>query len=400
MKVAVVGLGFVGLTLAVKLAEKGLDVLGIESDKSKVRGLLMGTAPFKEPGLNELVTSTISSSKLKVVSSDDREEIRVRGPCDVIIITVGTPVKDGVVDLDALTAAKPLVVDLLGSESVVALRSTVGVGTCRRFESELRQMIPNGKEFLGVCSVPERTAEGVALTELESLPQLIGANDSRAKGKIQDVFSRLANECIALESTEEAEFAKLVSNCYRDFSFSIANLFHYAAEDLGLDSARVLAAVNYRYARANVPKPGPVAGPCLEKDAYIFAASLGACSEDIRDLALSLRRNNELLVPRVVDKVFRFCESHVVKRICVCGIAFKGSPPTDDIRGSLALPVVSSLADFFQVVLHDFEVQGEVCVANQVYEICKDLPEADLYVIMNNHHGYEDFRGVAINAWQ
>jgi UDP-N-acetyl-D-mannosaminuronic acid dehydrogenase len=397
MKIGVLGLGFVGLTLAVKLSEKGFNVLGIEKDRGKLELLKDGRAPFQEPGLDMQVSTAQKNGKLCVVHPADISNNKDENQCDIIIVTVGTPVVNEQADLSALRDVKPIILKLLKADSVVALRSTVAVGTCRNYEAELLAANAN---FLGVCSVPERTAEGVALQELEELPQIVGANSKKVAERIIDVFSQLASQCIELNSTEEAEFSKLISNCYRDFSFSIANLFQFAAEDLNLDGERVIKAVNYRYPRASIPRPGPVAGPCLEKDAYIFAASLNSSSADIKDLVIRLRKNNESIVDRIVARVFQYAKTKSVRKICICGIAFKGSPTTDDIRGSLSIPVAVLLKETFELVLQDYQYSGDIDIAGELLPVQQNIPEdVDLYILMNNHKKYENFQKDHIDAW-
>src|SRR5699024_11583227 len=123
-----------------------------------------------------------------------------------------------------------------------------------------------------LAMAPERTVEGMAMAELTTLPQIIGGRDEASLAAASDLFGTLGVEIVPVASPKEAEFAKLVSNTWRDLQFAFANELAYVADLAGVDVYRVIEAAGHNYDRLNLALPGPVAGPCLDKDDYILAA--------------------------------------------------------------------------------------------------------------------------------
>ena len=322
--VCVVGLGYVGLTLATAFAVAGLRVAGVERNPSVVAEIAAGRSPFHETGLDDAVTKVVASGLLTAVGLD-----APLPPAAAYVITVGTPVRDGQVFLGDLESAVRRVATDMPDGALVVLRSTVRVGTTNGIAAEVLR--ESGTSF-SLAMAPERTIEGKALAELSSLPQIVGGIDERSTELAAALFGRLGVEIVRVESAEAAELAKLASNTYRDLQFAYANELAYLADTIGIDVFDVITACNHGYERMNVAKPGPVAGPCLEKDAYILANSAELHGTHA-PLVMTARRTNEAITEHVVTMV---ADLPTPDRVAILGLAFKGRPETSDVRGSMA----------------------------------------------------------------
>lgn len=337
-EVGVVGLGYVGLTLATALAETGVKVLGVEKRADVVELLRDGKPHFAELGLDQVLVSVLASGNLVVSASFPQNT-----SCEIYIISVGTPLDEqGNTRLDFLENATQEVAANMHEDALVILRSTVRVGTARNVVTPILQA--SGKSF-SVAMCPERTLEGQAMSELRELPQIIGADDRSVRDRAAMLFGKLTKTTIQVSSLETAEIIKLVDNKYRDIQFAFANEVARACEPYGVSAYEVIQSGKLGYRRTNVPLPGLVGGPCLSKDPHIFAQSL---QEHGVNLALSLagRQVNEGQPAETVA----FVSSEMYRRgmpedakIAILGMAFKGVPETDDLRGSMALKVIEAV---------------------------------------------------------
>ncbi len=343
--VAVIGLGYVGLTLAVALADAGFVVTGVESDPEKVRALLLGESYVEEEGIDVILADLIERKQLQIGRA-------VPGDCDVYIITVGTPVIPGATGPKVISTyveeAAESVGRVLSRGDLVILRSTLPVGETRLLAEKYLEPISGldcRKEF-GVAFAPERTAEGVALKELRELPQIIGALSEDALESTVALFRAISPHILRASSVEAAELAKLANNTYRDVTFGFANELARVCHEHGVSTGEVVDLANIGYKRGGLPKPSPgVGGPCLTKDPYIFA-SHGDLSSS---LALVGRRSNEIMPSFVVSRILEIlrtigCDPEKVKLV-VAGLAFKGEPETGDLRSSTGVTILELLAE-------------------------------------------------------
>jgi UDP-N-acetyl-D-mannosaminuronic acid dehydrogenase len=237
---------------------------------------------------------------------------------------------------------------------------------------------------------PERTLEGRALIELKTLPQVVGGIDTVSTFRASQLFSFLTPSVVRVNDPETAELVKLINNTQRDYTFAFANEVATICDTLGLSAAEVISSGNLGYSRANLPMPGPVGGPCLEKDPYILAQSLEDRGFEPR-LAIGARRWNEALPQRTTDLLAEALEGRAVSRIAVVGLAFKGRPETSDLRGTLAKPLIDHLrARFPDAVLVGWDpiVESDDVATlglRPVGSIAEAFAGSDLVVIQNNH---------------
>ncbi len=387
-RVVVVGLGYVGLTLAVALARRGIPVVGVEKREAVVHATNAGTPHFSEVGLNAALESTVRSGHLSATTS-----IAEAPPADYYIITVGTPLKAGTHEprLDMIEQATREVEGHMPEGASVILRSTVRIGTTRNVVKPILDQA--GKEYhLAMC--PERTLEGDALRELAMLPQIIGGLTPRAADLAAALFSRLTNTLVRVSDPETAEMIKLIDNTSRDVRFAFANEVARACDAIGINANEVIRYGKLGYSRTDVALPGLVGGPCLEKDPHILLSSVSGLGVNLEITAAS-RTVNERQPRETVDAIVAKLRERGEGpfTVAVAGIAFKGRPETDDLRGSMSLHIIDELlarSEVGSVRVFDSVVPREnlealpqnVEVAGDFFTACTD---ADAVVIANNH---------------
>lgn len=387
--VCILGLGYVGLTLAVALVNAGFRVSGTERNKAVAAIIRSGRAHFSEEGLDIHLQAALESGKLTIY-----DEIPPGLGATVYIVTVGTPVNDRhkVRIAPLQNALGDVRRSMVGGEMII-LRSTVGVGTCR---TVVKPILDSAGVPYDLAFCPERTIEGSALQELASLPQIVGGMTSAAAERAAALFGRLTPDTVFVSSIDAAEMVKLINNTYRDLTFAFANEMAAAAEAAGISAIEVLKAANHKYPRGGIPLPGPVGGPCLEKDPYILVEAFAAYGF-IPEIALAGRRFNETLPERVVQSLRRLVGSSAeVRKVAVLGLAFKGNPPTSDLRGSLAIPLVEQLRKAFlsaMVIGYDPLVDRREAASNDIVTsetMAEAIRDADIVVIQSNHSEFRE----------
>ncbi|HEV7344493.1 MAG TPA: nucleotide sugar dehydrogenase [Devosia sp.] len=389
LRIAVVGLGYVGLTLSVALARRGVKVYGIEKRSQVVEMTNKGIPHFSEVGLDAALEEVTQSGMFVAAESLDGVQ-----PLSQYIITVGTPLKQGthMPRLDMIQQATEQVAAHMGNGASVILRSTVRVGTTNEVVRPI--LDATGRKFhLSMC--PERTLEGDALRELATLPQIIGGVDDAAADLAASLFSRLTHTIVRVASPETAEMIKLVDNTSRDVRFAFANEVARACDALGINALDVIRFGKLGYARTNVALPGLVGGPCLEKDPHILLSSVADAGIDL-EITRASRLVNERQPAETVDHIVDLLEKRGLKApftATIAGLAFKGIPETDDLRGSMSLKVLdamkasgkfATLRAFDKVVSRD---QMEALPYDlQVHDTLEAaVSGSDVLIIANNH---------------
>jgi UDP-N-acetyl-D-mannosaminuronic acid dehydrogenase len=388
--VCILGLGFVGLTLAAVLADVGFHVIGVEIRPEVREKLAAGTVHFYEPGLDGHLRRATQSGRLEV-----HHEIPKDCRATVYVITVGTPLgPDGRVNLDSVRRIAGEIAERLRDDDLIILRSTVKIGTTQHVVQPILQA--SGKRFQ-IAFCPERTVEGEALAELRVLPQIVGAPDLATVARAAQFFSFITPTVVRVSTIETAEMIKLIDNARRDVAFGYANEVARMCDAIGISAAEVIQSGRFGYTRTDIPMPGPVAGPCLSKDPHILVESLEQFGVK-PEITASARYVNERQVTELVaflkGRLTRDAGFPEAPRIALLGIAFKGKPPTDDTRGTMAITVHAALGAAFpdaNIVAHDFIVDPAMLRAinmNPVGDLKDAFDQASLVVILNNHAGY------------
>jgi len=376
--ICVFGLGYVGLTLAISLASKGHIVHGVEINDTILDSLDHGKAHFYEPKLDELIRTVIRNKTFTYSNCSDLDK-----KYSTYIITIGTPLdKDKIVNLSMIDRVTNQLCKIVESDSLVILRSTVKIGTTRKICQQFIDLCGYSPK-LAYC--PERTVEGAAMEELLMLPQIIGGIDNESTKQANAIFSTLTPTTIEVSSPESAEMVKLIDNVSRDTLFGLANEFAIACDELNLSASEIIFAGSRSYKRSILPLPGPVGGPCLEKDTYIYNQSFDSF---IPRITLAGRHSNESLIEHAI----RFIDLNFnPSSVAILGMAFKGEPPTSDLRGSVSLNLIKQIRlrwkNVSLTVYDQYVDHGELSKLDQEIQVAKTIKDAisnkNLVIIMN-----------------
>jgi UDP-N-acetyl-D-mannosaminuronic acid dehydrogenase len=316
------GGGHVGLPLALAFADTGWRVGIYDIDRAKLDRIGRGEMPFREDGADELLPRILETGRLELSA-----EPSMMGRTQRLLVVVGTPVDEF---LHPSITIFEKTVDEIGPHvakgALVILRSTVYPGTTEY----VTQRLDEQQRHVDVAFCPERIAEGFALKELRTLPQIIGADTDRAAERAEEVFRQLGTKTIRT-TTKEAELAKLFTNTWRYMKFAVANQFLMIADQAGVNYTNVLDAIRDDYPRArDLPGPGFAAGPCLFKDTM----QLAAFTADHFPMGQAAMQINEGLPAYMVSALERRYGSLKGRRIGILGMAFKAE--SDDTRASLS----------------------------------------------------------------
>ena len=316
------GGGHVGLPLSLTLADAGLCVGIYDTSQTTLDRIAGGEMPFLETGADELLHKVLATGRLELGTDGSIIE-----RTQTLIIVVGTPVDEFLgPSMTVFERVVNQVAPHLRDGALVILRSTVYPGTTEYVTHHLAEAGCN----VDVAFCPERIAEGHALEELQTLPQIIGADDDRAAERATALFQNLVSKTVRV-STKEAELAKLFTNTWRYMKFAVANQFFMIADQAGLDYTNVLRAIREDYPRAqDLPGPGFAAGPCLFKDAM----QLAAFTSDHFPMGQAAMQVNEGLPAYIVAALERRYGGLKDKTIGILGMAFKAE--SDDTRASLS----------------------------------------------------------------
>ncbi len=378
------GGGHVGLPLALVFASKGRQVIVHDLAEDTLDEIRRGRVPFEERGAEELLREALAAGRLTLTS-----DVACLGRASVVVVTIGTPVDEHLSpDLMVMRRWLDSALPRLFDGQLLVLRSTVYPGTTEWLAQQLKLA---GKR-IDVAYCPERVVQGLAVEELQSLPQLVSGTTPRARQRAAALFEQIAPEVVPLEPLE-AEFAKLFTNAYRYIQFAAANQFYMIANTAGVDYAKILRALKQNYSRArDIPGSGLAAGPCLLKDTMQLAAysenqfSLGAA-------AMMVNEGLALYIASEMGKKYPLGEMTVG----LLGMAFKAD--NDDIRSSLSYKLRKSLSLKAREVLSTDPLVRRDPTLQPLEEV---IERSDVLVLCVPHSAYQglDLRGKpVIDVW-
>lgn len=358
-RIGIVGLGYVGQTVAAFLADRGFDVLGLDVDEAVVERLDAGEVTIEEEGVAEPVAAAHAEDRLAATTDYDALAGR-----DAILVTVGTPLdEDNRPDESAVASVAASLGPVLTDDALVVLKSTITPGTTEEvfaatIEEETGKVA--GRDY-NLCFSPERLAEGTAMRDLATIPVIVGGVSERCGERAAALFEQAGLETHPVGSPREAEMAKLACNVWIDLNIALANELALVAEEQGVDVFEVIRAANTLPKgdhHVNILYPGAgVGGSCLPKDPLFLDALASDHGLDI-ELPRTSRRVNDRMPGHMRDLVEAALGDLEGRRVAVLGLAFKGG--TDDLRHTPAGPLVDALAEAgADVVGHDPLVSKE-----------------------------------------
>ncbi len=366
------GAGHVGLPLSLMFAKHGFRVTLVDSDASKIEMLKKGEFPFMEDGGVELLQEVKDENILFCT------EHKLISECDVVVLTVGTPVDEHLnPDLAPVFEVVDQIKPYLRKGQILVLRSTLFPG----MSEKIYALLQAENIDVGVSFCPERIAQGKALIELEQIPQIISGSDEKTLETVKSIFSTMTSSVIELDM-KEAELAKLFSNAWRYIKFAVANQFYMIATEKEMDFYKIRHAMMFDYERAaDFPMAGFAAGPCLFKDTMQLASfnrqnfALGHASMLI----------NETLPDFLVEQVKAKQPLEGVN-VGILGMAFK--PDNDDSRESLAFKLRKLLQyEGANVFCTDPYIQDDTYISQESV-----LDSCDLIFVGCPHVNYRDIK--------
>jgi len=390
-RITVVGTGYVGLVTAIGLADFGNTVIACDIDKSIIDKLSKGIPTIFEHDLEEYLKRNIESGRLMFSSQID---FSIKN-ADVVFVGVGTPDKpDGSADLSQIEAVVDAVAHNMNGHKIIAVKSTVPVGTNRWIENRLKT--ETGSTNFTVVSNPEFLREGRAMQDFFHPDRVvIGCEDESAKEVLKEIYRPLylIQTPFVWCNFETAELIKYASNAFLATKISFINQMANLAEALGADIHQVAKTMGMD-GRIS-PKflhPGPgFGGSCFPKDTKAVAA-MGKKHNVQMTIVEEVIRANEQQKIRVVERLKTILGSMKAKNVAVLGVAFKAE--TDDVRESPAIAVVEKLLEEgASVRVHDpkaldnfkklFADRIEYCE-----RIMDTLDEADCLLVMTEWNSY------------
>ncbi len=364
------GGGHVGLPLSLALADAGLRVGVFDINEQTLDRIGRGEMPFLENGADDLLGRVLESGRLELGTSPD-----MIGRADAVVVVIGTPVDEFLgPSMRVFERAVDQLAPRLRDGALVVLRSTVYPGTTAYVAAAFAERGCH----VDIAFCPERIAEGHALEELHSLPQIIGADDDPAAERAGALFGRLAAKTIRT-SSKEAELAKLFTNTWRYMKFAVANQFFAIADQAGVDYTNVLRAIREDYPRAaDLPGPGFAAGPCLFKDTM----QLAAFTSDHFPLGQAAMQINEGMPAYIVSALERRHGTLRGRTVGILGMAFKAE--SDDIRASLSFKLRKLLEWAGATVL----ATDPYVIDDRLVPLEEVMERADTLVIGAPHRAY------------
>ena len=371
--VTIVGTGRVGLPLALSFLKNGLKVNGIDQDEKRVKCITTKKMPFNEPGYQEILEHHDFLLDNDISKISDSE---------YIVITVGTPLQKHIeIELNDIKQVINQVSVYLKKGQTIILRSTVAPKTTefvRRYLEKKTGYKVGNAIFIAYC--PERIAEGKALKELETLPQIIGVADAESGRRAERLFRHLVKD-IFITDYVTAELSKLFSNISRYIYFAVSNHFMVIADEFGGNIYEIIKMMNHKYPRQIIANPGLTGGTCLRKD-------FGMINEHIpyMDLLLSAWKTNEYIPNFLVSHILKRTQIHD-KTIAVLGYTFKKD--SDDARDSLTPKLIRyidrQVPKEIRICEPNFPLEFKYENGMTNHRMEEALKEADIVFLAVNH---------------
>jgi UDP-N-acetyl-D-mannosaminuronic acid dehydrogenase len=372
--VSVVGLGRVGLPLALSFADRGLKVLGVDHDPRILNRLRRGRMPFEEPGMPEVLERVRSARRLRL-----GEEAARAARAKNIVLTLGTPSFSHIEsDLSQIRSAVDDLLPVLSPGHALILRSTIAPGTTEFVAGyiEKRSGLRAGEDVF-VAHAPERIAAGRFLEEISTLPCIVAGVGETSTERTAELFSVLGAP-IERTTPVQAELAKIWTNILRYAMFALPNLLMMDCERYGANVFEVIEMINRDYPRGGMKLPGLTGGTCLRKD-FAFSEE----RSNAPGMLLAVSRVNEAVPLFLVEGTKRRLDGLANRKVAVLGLTFKRN--TDDERDSLAPKLIRLL----ERELADVAVCDPHAVS-PTQTLTDAVRGADAVIVTTNHEEFEN----------
>ncbi len=379
MKIAVIGLGYIGLPTAAMFARAGLDVIGYDINKEVVEALNKGKILISEPGLGELVKEVVENKKLRGVSCLEES--------DAFIICVPTPInEDKTANLDYVKDAARSISKFLRKGNAVVLESTSPPGTVEDVVVPIlaESGLAIGEEVY-VAYTPERVLPGKIIQEIVQNDRVVGGINEKSAHVVRDIYSAFVKGNIYTTDSKTAELCKLMENTYRDVNIALANELAIFCEEMGINAWKVVELAN-KHPRVNIHLPGPgVGGHCLAVDPWFIVEK-----QKETGIIKKSREINDSMPKHVFNKLINLLPDNA--KISILGITYK--PNIDDLRESPIVELINLLIEKtnYRLSIHDpYAHKDMVSFSHLMTDSIEDVVrDADILVLGVNHDDYKD----------
>jgi len=388
-KIAVIGVGYVGLTTAVGLAQLGHQVIGVDNDIQKIEKLKLGQSPIFEKDLDKYLNENIKGNRL--IFENNLEKIK---DCNFVFLCLPTPqLEDGSADISTVLEVAKELNNVIVENSIVVIKSTVPIKTYEK----VKKLIT--KQNCEIVSNPEFLREGVALEDFLNPDRIvIGSNSKESAEKVAELYKNINSEIIFTDNTS-AELIKYASNSYLAVRLSFVNELAAYAEKIGGNVIQVLDAMGKDKRIGNhFLKPGPGwGGMCFPKDVSELKTSAELLDQPIELLNAALESNAKAHM-RVVEKVKKLVGNDLSnKKIATWGLSFKSN--TDDTRFSPAVSVIELLIKekanikAFDPVVKKLNIEGLILCD----EINQSVEDVEVIVLLTEWPYFQNVDPMAIS---
>jgi UDP-N-acetyl-D-mannosaminuronic acid dehydrogenase len=338
-RVAVVGLGYIGLPTAVSLATGGLAVIGVDVRADVTDSVRRGIAPFAEPDLSVAVSGAVAMGRLTA-----QQEMPA---ADAYIIAVPTPFTAGhEPDLSYVFDAATAIAGVLRGGEVIVLESTAPPGTTRRISELIAAHrpdlhlphVPDVPPDVHLAHCPERVLPGRIMIEIATNDRVIGGLTPACAARAAEIYRTFCRGELLLTDAGSAEMSKLAENAYRDVNIAFANELALICERLGLDVWEIRQMANH-HPRVEILRPGPgVGGHCIAVDPWFIVHA----APDLAPLIRTARAVNDHMPAHTAGQIVATSRRFREPRIACLGLSFKAD--VGDLRESPAVDIVAQVA--------------------------------------------------------
>lgn len=383
MKACFVGLGYIGLPTAIIAATHGIEVIGVDINKSVVEKTNAGELHIVEPGLEALLQKVVASGALRASTTPE--------VADAYFMVVPTPFKgDHQPDISYVEAATRSVLPLLKEGDLYVIESTSPVGTTDKMKDLIFAERPEleGKIYIAYC--PERVLPGNVIYELEHNDRVIGGMNDASTDKAIAFYAQFVKGQLHRTNCKTAELCKLTENSSRDVQIAFANELSLICDKAGINVWELIALAN-KHPRVNILQPGcGVGGHCIAVDPYFITADYPAESRIIADAREVNNYKSLWCAEKVKNAMLTFEKDHKRKPVvAMMGLAFK--PNIDDLRESPAKQIVSRVMQGCNNA--DFLIVEPNIQSHKVFKLTnyKEAYEnADIIVFLTAHKEFVD----------
>lgn len=396
-KVAVIGLGYIGLPTAAVLAGRGVEVVGVDINSSVIRTLAAGDIHIVEPELDVVVRAAVQGKRLRPVL--------VPEPAEAFIIAVPTPFKEGrKPDLSYVEAAARSIAPALGRGNLVILESTSPVGATRMVCEWLAAARPDlvlphetGRTpNVAVAYCPERVLPGRAMHELIENDRVIGGMTPACSERARTLYEIFVSGTCLVTDARTAELVKLTENAFRDVNIAFANELSLVCDALDIDVWELIRLANH-HPRVKILQPGPgVGGHCIAIDPWFIVDA----APERTPLMRTARGVNDGKPHYVVEQILERVGGRADRTVACLGLSFKAD--IDDLRESPAVDIVRELARRHPGPLlvaepHVTALPEPLRGRDNVRLVAPEeaLAGADVVALLVNHRQFASLRGLA-----